>query len=473
MLPATRRPTVAIAGASGFVGRALIPVLREKADVVALGRSADRPDGPGLTWRRCDLFSLRESEAALEGVDCAYYLVHSMSPNSRLTQARFEDLDLLLADNFGRAAAAQGVKRIIYLGGLLPDEKEVSGDELSAHLASRLETEHALGSHGVPVTAVRAGLVVGNGGSSLHILVRLVEHLPVMVCPAWTSTPSQPIALDDVVRILAHCLDDPETSGRVCDIGGPDVLSYREMMRETARVLQRRRLFIPVPLFSPGLSRLWVSLFTGAPRALVAPLVQSLRHPMVARDRWLQERMGLPGQPFREALVEAIRSDLVPKQPSVRSVQRLPLPPGCDASWLAREYMAWLPRLFRVLLRVETEGPVCRFRWLGVPKPLLELTYRPERSGPTRALFEVTGGLLARKADVGIPRLEFRTGPDGTDAIAALQNFSPRLPWWIYGATQARVHLWVMRAFARHLARVAAAGERAAIQPSAGPAPFA
>ena len=156
---------IAVAGATGFVGRSLVGALQGQGEIVALGRSGS-PAGAeheSVRWRRCDLFSLRETEEALAGVDVAYYLVHSMLPNNRLTQGTFQDLDLLLADNFGRAAAAAGVRRVIYLGGLIPDAE---GEGLSAHLASRLEVEQALGAHGVPVTAVRAGLVVGRDGSS-------------------------------------------------------------------------------------------------------------------------------------------------------------------------------------------------------------------------------------------------------------------------------------------------------------------
>ncbi|MGH0035528.1 MAG: NAD(P)H-binding protein [Myxococcota bacterium] len=453
--PAASGGRVAVAGATGFVGRPLVDALAERFEVVALGRRApSRPapeGGVGVVWRRCDLFSLRECESALEGVETAFYLVHSMMPNARLTQASFEDLDLLLADNFARAAASAGVRRIVYLGGLVPEDWT---DSLSSHLESRVEVERALAAHGVPVTAIRAGLVVGPGGSSLQMLVRLVERLPVMLVPRWTQTLTQPIALDDVVAILAHCLDDPETAGRVCEVGGPDVLSYREMMRETARVLQRRRLMFPVPFFSPGFSRLWVSLVTRTPRALVAPLVESLRHPMLAEDDWLQQRMGLPGRPFREALALAVRSGGVAREPAARSVQRLPLPPGRDAAWVSREYAAWLPQLLRPVLRVAVDGPVCRIGCRGIARPLLELTHRPERSGPGRALFDVTGGLLAGDA-VGSPRLEFRVTPDGESVLAAVQDFRPRLPWWIYLQSQARLHLWVMRAFARHLRRVA------------------
>ncbi|MEM9176754.1 MAG: NAD(P)H-binding protein [Myxococcota bacterium] len=447
---------VAVAGATGFVGRSLVPVLAESHEVVALGRgisdedaSAERSDAPkvGVTWRRCDLFSLYETERALEGVDVAYYLVHSMMPSSRLTQGDFKDLDLLLADNFGRAAANAGVRRIIYLGGLVPTTER---SRLSRHLASRLEAERVLGGYGVPVTAMRAGLVVGRGGSSLDILVRLVGRLPMMICPSWTGSRTQPIALEDAVGLLAACLTLEESTGRVCEVGGPDVLTYREMMRETARVMGKRRVMLPVPLVTPGLSRLWVSLVTGSPKALVAPLIQSLRHPMVAEDPWLQARLGWEGKTFADALDESLRPESLVREPMALSVQRMPLPRGRDAIWLAAEFAAWLATVFRGLIRVERSATGLTFRVVGLPWPLLELRFRPDRSGANRALFAVEGGLLAGTA-IGFPRLEFRTVPEGGEGIAAVHQFSPRLPWWLYRQTQARAHAWVMWRFGRHL----------------------
>lgn len=456
-----RSRRVAVAGATGFVGRSLVPTLAKRHAVVALGRGvtedpsragANEEPEPGVTWRTCDLFSLYETERALEGVEVAYYLVHSMMPSSKLTQGDFQDLDLLLADNFGRAAGNAGVKRIIYLGGLIPGDED-DEDELSPHLASRLEVEKVLGGYGVPVTALRAGLVVGRGGSSLEILVKLVGRLPAMVCPRWTGSMTQPIALDDVVTLLRSCLELEETTGRVCEVGCPDVLSYRDMMRETARVMGKRRFMLPFPLVTPELSRLWVTMVTGAPKALVAPLIQSLRHPMTVEDPWLQEHIGLPGQRFGEALAESLRPEGLAREPTARSVQRLPLPPGRDAIWLAAEFAAWLPAGLRGLVRVSRTEAGLEFYAIGLPWPLLELTFRADRSGPNRTLFEVSGGLLAGKA-IGLPRLEFRTMPGGEESLAAVHEFSPRLPWWIYARTQARAHVWVMWRFGRHLERV-------------------
>ncbi len=446
---------VVIAGATGFVGRAVAERLAERFEVIGLGRRVVHDEVPsgeraGLFWRRCDLFSLRSIEEALAGARIALYLVHSMMPNARLTQGRFEDLDLLLADNFARAAARAGVERIVYLGGLVPGTDPAA---LSPHLASRIEVEKALGAHGVPVTALRAGLVVGAGGSSLGIMVRLVRRLPLMICPAWTRSRTQPIALDDAVEAIVHCCEDPATVGRVCEIGGPDVLSYRQMMATTARVLGKRRMMVPVPLVTPALSELWVSTVTGYSRALVAPLVESLRHPMVVQDRWLQQRMDRPGKSFEEALAEAVRTEGLAREPTVRSVQRVILPKGRDALWAAREYLEWLPVAMRPLIRVHQEGRTAHMYWRGIPRPLLTLEFDDARSSSDRALFLVTGGLLAGPS-TGIPRLEFRTTPDGEHILAAIQDFRPRLPWWIYLTSQARVHLWVMWRFGRHLVRL-------------------
>jgi len=455
---------VAIAGATGFVGRALVAALGGDHRVVALSRRPPAADAPGPETRRCDLFSLSQVEEALRGADVAVYLVHSMLPSARLVQGRFEDLDLLLADNFGRAAARQGVRRIVYLGGLIPDT-----EDLSPHLRSRREVETALGAYGVPVTSVRAGLVVGPGGSSLEILLRLVRRLPVMLCPRWTQSRTQPIALDDVVALLARCVDDDATLGRVCEVGGPTVLTYRGLMQETARLLGRRRLLIPVPFLSPKLSRLWVSTVTRTPRALIDPLVESLRHDMVARDPWLQRRAGRPGAPFAAALQACLAPPPAAPRPgralpartgeqrvprAAQSVQRLPIPADWPATRVANEYLTWLPALLRLLLRVERERETARFYLLGVRRPALVLTFLPGRSDPTRAVFSVTGGWLVRGGDQPPGRLEFRLVPDRGHVIAGVHEFRPRLPWYVYAWTQAKVHLWVMWRFGRHLRRL-------------------
>lgn len=456
--------TVAIAGASGFVGRALSRRLIAEHRVIGLSRHprAPAPDGPH-SWRACDLFSLLGLEESLEGVDVAVYLVHSMMPTARMTQGSFEDLDLILADNFGRACAKNGVRHIVYLGGLIPP-----GADLSPHLRSRLEVEHALGAHGVTVTSLRAGLVVGSGGSSFQMLVRLVERLPAMLTPRWTLTETQPIALADVVEMIAYCVGQPAEKSASYDIGGPDIVTYRSMLQDVARSLGRRPLMAPAPLFSPRLSRLWVSLVTGTSSELVGPLVESLRHRMVARDRSFQEKAGIPGIPWTDALAEALQGPtedrrvtalakpsvpgLAHSVPSlVRSVQRLPRPPGQTALDVARGYLRWLPRLLWPLLRVRTDGDAVAFHGFWGGKPLLSLRLSPDRSSADRPIFYVTGGILASTEPRG--RLEFRAAPDGHHIISALHDFQPRLPWILYKGTQALAHRFVMWRFGAHLHR--------------------
>ena len=490
------RPTVAVAGATGFVGTAVRAALAADYHIVGLTRSAtaaaqagdveaakteDDAEAavvplPGETeWRSCDLFSLLQIEKALAGVDIAVYLVHSMLPSARLTQGTFEDLDLLLADTFARGAAAAGVKQIVYLGGLLPDDRS----DLSAHLRSRHEVEKALGGYGVPVTALRAGLVIGPGGSSLRIMVNLVRRLPAMILPRWTRSETQPVAIADAIRAITAVVGRAGTLGRVFDIGGPDVMTYAQMMDRTAAVLGVRRPTVGVPLISPRFSKLWVSVVTGSPRALAEPLVESLRHDMVARDNPLLRLLAPSALGFEAALDAALTAEhtLVPNPRTplrqgddqairsarrVRSVQRMPLPPGRDAAWAADEYLRWLPRVGRPVLRVDVDAPDgdrprrARFYVRPVPRPILELEHAPARSTGGRALFYVVGGLLADPAESA--RMEFRSVLGGTALLAAIHDFAPRLPWRIYVLTQGTAHALVMAGFRRHLARLARRG---------------
>ena len=454
-----------VAGASGFVGRALGPVLAERHQVVGITRDPGRyrsAEG-GTSWVAGELFSLLDAERALQGADYAVYLVHSMMPTARLTQGSFRDLDVICADNFARAAKAAGVKHIVYLGGPLPER-----GELSEHLASRLEVEKVLGAYGVPVTTIRAGMVIGAGGSSYQMMVRLVRRLPAMVCPRWTASLTQPVALDDVVKVIAACLGDERFHGRAYDVGVPEPLSYRDMMDRTAKLMGIKRPMLGVPLLSPTLSRLWVSVVTGAPRELVAPLVQSLRHDLVAKSLEIYELTGTVPTTFEDALSGALEGEGVTKERphafvgqrrasgrTVRSVQRLPLPSGRDAIWAAEDYMRFLPRALWPLVRVEVSPTrLSRFFLRGLRQPLLELDFAADRSRPDRQLFYVVGGLLARRGGRG--RLELRCLPGGEELICAVHDFEPRLPWYLYLLTQAWAHLYVVARFRRRLTKLKA-----------------
>lgn len=463
---------VAIAGATGFVGKAITSALVDRYRVIGLTRSPTRAaqeDDRGVEWRHCNLFSMAQVEAALEGVDYAIYLVHSMLPNARLTQASFVDMDVLLADNFARAAEANGVKQILYLGGIRP-EKDAAP---SRHLASRLEVEEVLAARDTPTTALRAGLIVGPGGSSMRMLVQLVRRLPLMVLPSWTLSKSSPIAIDDVVRAVLRCLGDPETFSRHFEIGGPEAMTYREMMRRTARHMGKSRWMVPTPFFSPRLSTRWVATFTGAPIELVGPLVESLEHTVVPEPNWLNDwlqetdtqtfeqalegSIDEGGRPVENPRAAMIRADTktIREARTVRSIQRLPLPGRAGAAWATDEYMHWLPRFMWPFLDVVVEGPVVEFKLRFVGTVLLELTHHHDDSRHDRQLLMITGGVLAKLHEQWRGRLEFREILRGRALIAAIHDFRPTLPWYIYNFTQALAHLFVMTAFGRHLRRIA------------------
>ena len=288
--------TVLVAGASGFVGRRLCPALAEAGhDVRAMTRHPETYDGVG-TPVHGDVHDAQTLPEALEGVDAAYYLVHSLASRD------FERLDAEAAKAFGEAAAAAGVERIIYLGGLGKDS-----DDLSAHLRSRREVEGLLGAAGVPVTVLRAGIVVGDGGISWEMTRQLVEHLPAMVAPRWVKTRTQPIAVDDVVRYLVGVLEPEEAVGRVFEIGGPEVLRYSEMMTRVARIENRPPLVIlPVPILTPGLSSRWLSLVTDVDTQTGRSLVDSMSNEVVVEDDSIRKVVPFEPMGYDEAVRRAL-----------------------------------------------------------------------------------------------------------------------------------------------------------------------
>jgi uncharacterized protein YbjT (DUF2867 family) len=266
---------VLVAGATGFVGRRLTAELVAAGHPVrAMTRRPERYDGPGEPVRG-DVHDAASLASAFEGTTAAYYLVHSLdSPD-------FERLDADAASAFGEAAGDAGLEQIIYLGGL---GRDGDFEHLSAHLRSRREVEGLLGAGGVPVTVLRAGIVVGSGGISWEITRQLVQHLPAMVTPRWVSTRTQPIAVDDVVRYLVGVLGHPDATGRVFEVGGPEVLRYADMLKRVARIEGRPLPIVPVPLLSPSLSSRWLSLVTDVDAEAGRNLVESMSTEVVVED---------------------------------------------------------------------------------------------------------------------------------------------------------------------------------------------
>ncbi|MBK8725055.1 MAG: SDR family oxidoreductase [Holophagaceae bacterium] len=268
---------VLVTGATGYIGGRLVPrLLAMGHGVRCIARNANRLEGhawPGIEIAQGDLSEPGAAEGALAGIDAAYYLVHSMAAGQE-----FRERDHAMAQSFGKAAAAAGVKRIVYLGGL--------GDPVtvhSKHLISRQEVGRALAESGVPVIEFRAAVIVGSGSASFEMIRHLTERLPVMVTPTWVRTRCQPIGVRSVLEYLVEALDHPTARG-IYEIGGQDILSYREMMLRYARLRGLRRLIISFPVPKPELSSRWVDLVTPIPFRIAHPLVESLQTEVVVRD---------------------------------------------------------------------------------------------------------------------------------------------------------------------------------------------
>ncbi|NUR06172.1 MAG: NAD(P)H-binding protein [Nocardioidaceae bacterium] len=292
----SRSGPVLVAGASGFVGSRLCAELtRHGVDVRAMTRHPETYERAG-TPVYGDVHDPSSLPDALAGCRAAYYLVHSLG------SADFERLDAEAARAFGEAAAQAGVPQVVYLGGLGRDD-----DLLSPHLRSRREVERLLGEAGVPVTVLRAGIVVGRGGISWEITRQLVERLPVMVTPRWVATRTQPIAVDDVVRYLVGVLGNPDAVGRVFEVGGPEVLQYATMMRRVARALGRPLVLVPVPLLTPALSSRWLSLVTDVDTRAGRSLVDSMGVEVVVEDDSVRSVVPFEPRGYDEAVRLALQ----------------------------------------------------------------------------------------------------------------------------------------------------------------------
>ncbi|MAT16029.1 MAG: NAD(P)-dependent oxidoreductase [Planctomyces sp.] len=294
------RPRILLTGATGYVGGRLLSSLEKSGYSVrcltrrpealqdAVGDSTEVVEG--------DVLEIESLERAMQNVDTAFYFVHSMG-----STADFEAEDRRAARNFTEAAAHAGVQRIIYLGGLGNPDKE-----LSKHLRSRQETGDVLRSSGVQVIELRASIIIGSGSLSFEMIRALVERLPVMICPKWVHVMAQPIAIEDVLAYLQEAIELPERNSRIYEIGGPDQVSYGQIMREYARQRGLRRFMIPVPFLTPWLSSLWLGLVTPLYARVGRKLVESLKNPTLVSNNLASVSFSVRPRSLSEAIARAL-----------------------------------------------------------------------------------------------------------------------------------------------------------------------
>ncbi|HTF99195.1 MAG TPA: NAD(P)H-binding protein [Nitrospirota bacterium] len=295
---------VLIVGATGYVGRRLVPELANQGVPLRLAArklsvmSSLLQKGADIEIVAADLVKNEGLAEALAGIDTAYYLVHSMGGRMIGRNEEYAERDRQAAKNFIAAAGRAGLKRVIYLGGL-----GESGDTLSEHLRSRAEIANILSSGTAAVTVLRAAIIIGAEGASYEMLRYLVERLPVLVCPRWVDTRIQPIAIKDVLAYLAGVLRNPDTAGKSFDIGGPEIFTYAEMMQKYAEVRGlAKRIIIRVPVLTPLLSAYWVDLVTPVPSGIAHPLIEGLRNEVICKDNGIDRFVPLRKTTFAEAV---------------------------------------------------------------------------------------------------------------------------------------------------------------------------
>ena len=479
-----------ITGATGYIGGRLAPRLLDAGhEVRCLARSATRLRDVPWAGRaeivEGDLTDPATLPAAFEGVDVAYFLVHSLG------RADFERIDREAAGNFAAAARAAGVRRIVYLGGPEP----ASGDRPSAHLRSRAEVGRILLDSGVPTVVLRAPVIIGSGSASFEMLRHLTERLPAMVTPRWVTNRIQPIAVRDVLRYLIGASTLPADVNRGFDIGGADVLTYADMMQRYARVAGlRRRILVPVRVLSPWLSAHWVGVITPVPNAIARPLVASLIHEAVAHENDLATLLPGPAplgfdEAVRLALGRIREADVETRWSNAAGGDAAAEPLPSDPDWSGasvyvdeRSRPAKVPadRLWRVIEGVGGENGWYSFPlawsvrgWLdrlvgGVGLRRGRRDRNRLRVGEALDWWRVEeiepGALLRLRAEMRVPGrawLEMRAEPDGNGGSVYRQRavFLPRgLGGHLYWAAVLPFHGVVFNGMARNITRTAEAG---------------
>ena len=473
---------ILVTGATGYIGGRLIPRLAAHGyPVRALARDPRRLGRLAALTRdvvSADLLQPHTLASAVEGVDTAYYLAHSMTTSG----GDFAFKDRAAARNFAAACAVARVRRIIYLGGL-----GNSNQALSSHLASRQEVGAILATGPVPVTELRAAIIVGAGSASFEIIRDLVHRLPVMVTPRWVRSRCEPVAIAQVLDYLVGVLEEPRTVGQVLDIGGGEVLTYEQMMRECATVMGRRLRILTLPVLTPSLSAYWLNLVTSVPMSLARPLVEGLRNDVVTTDRRIRDWIPTRDIPYREAVATALAEDAAGELATRWTLADTSPPDAAQPGWpeplsetRTRETPAPAAAVFAAVQRIGGQTGWYYADWLwrlrgAIDRMLGGVGMRRGRAHPTalaigqpvdfwRVADLVPGRLLRLRAEMklpGVAELEFavedRAG--GGALLRQRAQFQPNGLWGrLYWYLLLPFHAFIFGGMAR---RIVAAAERA------------
>ncbi|MGB5257522.1 MAG: SDR family oxidoreductase [Woeseiaceae bacterium] len=466
-------------GASGYIGSHLVPFLAaEGVPVRATSRNIEIIEGRGwqdVELAAADALQPETLDRVLEDIDIAYYLVHSMAAGKN-----FPALDAEAARNFAEAAARQGVRRIVYLGGLVPKSP------VSTHLQSRQETGDILRAGSVPVTEIRAGMIIGPGSAAWEVIRDLVNHLPVMITPRWVFSRSTPIALSNLLRYLADAPLLEETAGEIYDVGGSDDLTYAEIMRQYAALVGKKPRIIPVKVLTPRLSSYWLRLVTSVPTNIARALIDGLSQDVIADDDRLSKLVPQNLLGFRDSAIEALEADRMHAVPA-RWVEGslacrefhpqysfYPQQTGDCASTTATADALW-----RVVCRIGHEGDFFYAGWLWWPRRALDWlvggpSFRRKRRHPAelrvgdavdawRVIAMQPGKQLTLLMEMKAPGagvLEFDIGETADDrrTIRVTAYFHPAGVWGIlYWLALLPAHAFIFRGITREIARRAEA----------------
>ncbi|GGI33915.1 NAD(P)H-binding protein [Staphylococcus chromogenes] len=459
---------ILLTGASGYIGGHLKDQLKTDHDIIAISRNINNKENEkNVTWKAADLFDLNEITEVMEGIDTAIYLVHSMMPNAKLTQANFEDMDALLADNFARAAKKQGVKHIIFMSGLIPNN-----NDLSAHLRSRLECEKILGSYGIPVSTLRAGLIIGAKGSSYPILKRLVERLPGMILPSWAYNMIAPVSINDVINKLALLVERAPQQNETFDVTGPEIMNYKELIQRTAAVLNKRLLIVDLPIIPIWSSRYWVQLISQVPKEMVYPLMNSLVHDMIPQPKHMHPDISFGETSYEESVQQALNEENKMNQKQskskkttrkknkeqikdVRAISRFKVPESYSIDEVSKIYANFINNITLHLVNGNINGHEFDIKLPFTNQSILKMECDTQMSSKDIFVYKIVGGKLALSNNGGNARLEFRRILDTDEVIIALQEYEPTLPWIVYKLMQANIHKTIMELFVNHMNKLA------------------